>query len=1239
MSGLEAFGLACNVMQAIDFTQKIVLLGIDIYQGRTPDAELRINAEYLASLSKDLQSHWQALKPRTASERRLSEIAQKCSVAARDVTDEIDFLSRHQKAGDLAATLRVTVKVAWRKNRLKRLEKLLNETRTTLESQLLGRVCSKIDAQEIQNRRGFNKLGKDLQLFISKYTSGHTQLRDLITTGANTSLRYIQDETSRSEEVVKTHMTSELARSEKTITQHVTAQTNQAADTITKHVQRLNMQSVTEAQRERLLQSLEFPGMNERRNHVADAYESTFEWIWESYEDTSSNGYQNDDEYSHTQSSFAQHLAADGNENGISITSDYDNKGQVEHRIEGRSSVAGNSNASTDVEEGKEDRFSVAAESLDEVEWASEERHSVAYEIDNQSQVRYKPKNGSSMASDSDNKVHLEDRNQDRSSVVSGLDDGHQVGNGNEDKFSISADAGCSIVGDNDSENESQVKYETEDSFSVATDSEWVDAPDLDLWDDFNDWLKSDSNIYWISGKPGSGKSTLVGYLISCAKTTEALHVWREDASILAHFLWKPGSMMQNNIKGLLLSLTYQALAQKESALVLALEMLKSPFLPKSHTDWSTKNIKSLCYSVFQAYPSSLCIFVDGLDEVCEEDGEVALVGLISELRELPNVKVCVASRPEPCLQRLLGRHPQLRLQDLTAMDMHRYATESLKPYWQLCGISRLTHSDIIPQLMYKAGGVFLWLHIVVRRLIRDLLAGFSKEDILKRIDAFPTELSELYLDIWARLGSESQKKAAIYLNLILTARNLDFFFSKNTGHISVLELAPTFDVLQQVQWAVGERSLLGQLCAKVETDIETRCAGLLEIIWDPSSIADQITATFARFHMRGAPESYLSKRVAFIHRSAYDFLVDTEEGRRMRRGDPSSKEGRVVQLAKSVAIARLYLSSDPKQPYFDKLDPLTFGEYRLHIIYSLAEIRDTSLENEVRTVLSLLWSIHHPIDEYRFRFLAFASIPAFKDFVLSCIAEHHNPKEAVTYVLRYMWNFSYFPEALTAERAEAFLAPLLSFMLGADWGQALCCFLQNAVSNGVRAGDLSPATITILQDARPKVEKRIPLHAMFKPDFRGKLHIWHGPSLLVVEVGVPNGTLQVDLVASSSFLLAIVSEPDLQSWWASNTSRFYHFLRIRTLSFSKQDTDLGRRAKYSLKGEDIGDELLELLAKWLVFYRENVTPEGLAAEVTRLYEHLESGISEGLISEDLYYRDDLTPREYADWCDSDTPT
>lgn len=31
-------------------------------------------------------------------------------------------------------------------------------------------------------------------------------------------------------------------------------------------------------------------------------------------------------------------------------------------------------------------------------------------------------------------------------------------------------------------------------------------------WDSFQAWLESDNDFYWISGKPGSGKSTLVSY-------------------------------------------------------------------------------------------------------------------------------------------------------------------------------------------------------------------------------------------------------------------------------------------------------------------------------------------------------------------------------------------------------------------------------------------------------------------------------------------------------------------------------------------------------------------------------------------------------------------------------------------------------------------------------------------------------------------------------------------------------
>ncbi|KAF4451006.1 hypothetical protein F53441_5953 [Fusarium austroafricanum] len=42
-------------------------------------------------------------------------------------------------------------------------------------------------------------------------------------------------------------------------------------------------------------------------------------------------------------------------------------------------------------------------------------------------------------------------------------------------------------------------------------------------WDGFTDWLLSDTPIYWISGNPGSGKSTLMKYLSEHPRTSEYL--------------------------------------------------------------------------------------------------------------------------------------------------------------------------------------------------------------------------------------------------------------------------------------------------------------------------------------------------------------------------------------------------------------------------------------------------------------------------------------------------------------------------------------------------------------------------------------------------------------------------------------------------------------------------------------------------------------------------------------------
>ncbi|CAM1505302.1 Fc.00g109390.m01.CDS01 [Cosmosporella sp. VM-42] len=77
----------------------------------------------------------------------------------------------------------------------------------------------------------------------------------------------------------------------------------------------------------------------------------------------------------------------------------------------------------------------------------------------------------------------------------------------------------------------------------------------------FSKWLLSDNGIFWISGKAGSGKSTLMKFLVDNTKTRELLGKWagsEDGAVIAAHYFWAMGTPMQRTEKGLLQSFLFE---------------------------------------------------------------------------------------------------------------------------------------------------------------------------------------------------------------------------------------------------------------------------------------------------------------------------------------------------------------------------------------------------------------------------------------------------------------------------------------------------------------------------------------------------------------------------------------------------------------------------------------------------------------------------------------------------------
>jgi hypothetical protein len=292
------------------------------------------------------------------------------------------------------------------------------------------------------------------------------------------------------------------------------------------------------------------------------------------------------------------------------------------------------------------------------------------------------------------------------------------AGGGTDDAVNNSSDDGSreTLTSGNDELEPQGRKSESGDEEAESSDEQ--PEPHIKPWDSFTEWLKSDSDIYWISGKPGSGKSTLVKFIVDSPLTKDALNTWRPDTLILSHFLWKPGFKMQNNIKGLLCSLLHQVLLHDGTLIDYIVSRFNSVASKDSDTDWPVKELKSVLLGVLEAYSSALCVFVDGLDEVSDQDGAIALMDVINNMGGRSNVKVCVASRPEPRFQARLRNYQQLRMQDLTENDMREYATEQLQPFSKRLQISTEFQMRFISNVVFKAEGVFLWLRLAMRSLI-----------------------------------------------------------------------------------------------------------------------------------------------------------------------------------------------------------------------------------------------------------------------------------------------------------------------------------------------------------------------------------------------------------------------------------------------------------------------------------------------------------------------------------------
>lgn len=486
------------------------------------------------------------------------------------------------------------------------------------------------------------------------------------------------------------------------------------------------------------------------------------------------------------------------------------------------------------------------------------------------------------------------------------------------------------FTGDGDSSQEDSTGPDSEDS-----DREGSDLGDIDLgdpskvsWDLFSNWLSSTADIYWISGKPGSGKTTLVKYILGHPKTAAYLDIWSSRASTISHFFWRPGNKMQQSIKGLLCSLLYQLLENSVAATKHVFQHIQrqSSSAKDTHTDWSVPELRSIVLQTLSSYEHPICIFIDGLDEVHPEDGTLKLLELVDQFSRCRNIKFCLASRPEPILQGLLSSYPHLRLQDLTRTDLGRYARDHIKLSAAIDDGATSTSSrssnaawDPMGSIVSKAEGVFLWLVLAVTTVNKGFMYGDTPAMIQQRIDNLPGDLTRLYRDMWDRACEDTpeayHQTAAFYFRLIMLDSHTFWFPGSSTLQLmlaSTLIGNQLLDAIENPLNLVSEERMLKE-CRDLERKLELYCFGLITIT--KSSHEEKAIGWYGPQYDR-LWSCYGQSRVQFIHRTARDFLLDTLEGKEILGYDVSSASSLFFRrFTSNLAIKQLYLNTQRGTP------------------------------------------------------------------------------------------------------------------------------------------------------------------------------------------------------------------------------------------------------------------------------------------------------------------------------------
>ena len=419
-------------------------------------------------------------------------------------------------------------------------------------------------------------------------------------------------------------------------------------------------------------------------------------------------------------------------------------------------------------------------------------------------------------------------------------------------------------------------------------------------------WLRKGTGIYWIQGKPGSGKSTLMKFLHDHPQTSEILNQWRQGRNHTSawFFFNERGSYIEKSFEGLLRSVVRELISKNDWLAELVLEVyferVKRP--SKQEQNWQIQDLERALSAIVSQREQDLevLLFLDALDEYSGPPEMIAefVQSLVQSVPDSKTkVKILLSSRPWDAFVTSFGQQPGFKMHEQTKGDMRIFVLDHLGTTHALASSStpvedslNPTTRDVVSTIVDRAEGVFLWVRLVIKSLLgagQDVTTLQLKE----LLQALPNGLEELYERTIERIPRTCRLEAFIVLEIVNRAfRNLSV--QVVTGAASCA-LGKTFE-----ECAETAKKTLGSMDdEQAALQLKNLCGGLIETYHDKDPLGG-------------------CTRVQFMHQTVKDFVSRPGFERRMlgRSYAPLHENG-FSFLMKYGLVMRELLCHDPQLP------------------------------------------------------------------------------------------------------------------------------------------------------------------------------------------------------------------------------------------------------------------------------------------------------------------------------------